>query len=146
MSGLYSTLQGVTDDGWGCALIGAALAVPFVVASVLSASDAVSLSAVLVGGLVAGYLYGRGTQAGGRVGFRAGLLGAIPMLVEIADVLWFMMALNQPVLFGIVQVGALVLVAVLALGLAAVGGQIGGMVGGWLATQNGRRRSRGAEG
>jgi hypothetical protein len=118
------------------ALIGGVASIPLAVASYAAAESAVSLAPVTAG-VVAGYLARRDGVDTGGVGFRAGLLAALPSLALLSDVLVSAAGLAGPGWFvatgALVAVGFLASVAVLVFGLSALFGELGGRIGGWLA-------------
>lgn len=94
-----------------------------------------------VAGLVAGYLAQRGTGTSSSVGFRAGLVAALPSLWLLDDILFAMSALGGPVWFvvagTVMTVGFFVAVTVLIFGLSGLFGKLGARIGSWLAGRNG---------
>ncbi|KAB1193609.1 hypothetical protein GJR96_09180 [Haloferax sp. MBLA0076] len=120
-------------DAWRYALVGGLLSLPFTVASYAQTRSELSLSAVLVGGFLAGYLATRQTGESTGVGVRAGLVGALPVLWMLSDMFGTIRVLPNPVWFSAVLVAIALVVAVLAFGLAALGGMVGSRLGSWVA-------------
>lgn len=87
----------------------------------------------MVGGFCAGYLAERETGEGRGVGLRAGLIGGLPILWSLADLLAATSGLAGPSWFVIggtvLTVGFAGLVGILAFGLAAFIGEIGARIG-----------------
>lgn len=129
-------------DTWMFALLGGGISIPLTAASYWRTGSALSLSAVLLGGLVAAYLAERRAGGSAGVGLRAGLVGALPVLWLLADVLSAWTALSGPAWFmaaGTLLTGLVVAAfAALGVGLSAIVGALGGRVGTWLAG-SGRR-------
>jgi hypothetical protein len=122
---------------WKYVLIGGLAALPFTALSYWPTGSELSLGAVLFGGILAGYLV---TRAGGErsgVGIRVGLVGGLPVLWVLFDVLAATSALGGPIWFvtsaTVLTVGFTIVVALLGFGIAALIGEIGVQVGSWLA-------------
>ena len=122
---------------WKYVLIGGLTALPFTALSYWQTGSELSLGAVLFGGILAGYLV---TRAGGErsgVGIRVGLVGGLPVLWVLFDVLAATSALGGPNWFvtgaTVLTVGFTIVVALLGFGIAALIGEIGTRVGSWLA-------------
>ena len=135
------------QDAWTYALVGGLVAAPLVVVHNLytglggelslmpGLGTGLSLNAVLVGGLVAGFLAGRTSADADRAAAGAGVLGSIPALV------W---ALAYPVelaretggawWFSLAEALILFMFAGLVLTLGTMAGLLGGFVGKWLAS------------
>lgn len=131
-------------DGWRYALVGGLASVPFTAASYWQTGSELSVSPVFFGGLLAGYLAGRATGDRTGVGARAGLVGALPVLWMLTDILLATSALAGPAWFVAADTALVVLMggvfALLCLAVAALVGAVGGRVGGWLAGVVGPRR------
>ncbi|WP_197409702.1 DUF5518 domain-containing protein, partial [Haloferax profundi] len=67
------------------------------------------------------------------VGVRTGLVGALPVLWMLFDMFGTIRVLPNPLWFSAVLVGLALVVAVLAFGLAALGGAVGSRLGSWVA-------------
>lgn len=125
-------------DAWRYALVGGVVAFPLTALGYWQTGSELSLSPVLLGGAIAGYLARRATgETNVAAGTRAGLVGALPTLWLLGDVVLAATALDGPSWFVAVG-GGFALVVVVAVGLAAFGlaallGGVGAVVGGWLA-------------
>jgi hypothetical protein len=102
-----------------------------------------SLNMVTVGGFVAGYLAKRdGTAAdSAAIGTRAGLVGSVPGLWLLSDLLGNTATLTGPTWFSLVGVGGALLFVGFLFGIGGFAGFVGAKVGGWLAV-NLRDRQR----
>lgn len=131
------------SDTWKYALVGGLISVPLTTVGYWQSGSELSLSPVLLGGLLAGYLARRATGTADGVGVRAGVVGALPTLWILADVLGAASALSGPTWFMAVGVGftgaILLVVAVVGFGLGALAGALGARAGSWLAGRTGRR-------
>jgi hypothetical protein len=103
-----------------------------------------SLNMVFWGGLFAGYLASTAATEtdASSVGFRAGVVGGLPGLWLLIDLLEAAIAWDSPLWFRVVAVSLLVVgfTAVL-LGFAGLVGLIGAKVGDWLAKKTGAKRT-----
>ena len=117
---------------WRAGLLGAAVGVALTLPAVLTEQEGIAL---LVAGVVAGYLAPRGADAY-AAGGRAGLAAAVPLTVwfVLANVDWF--AAHDSTVFAVAA--GLVIIA-FTLGIGYLAGGIGAGVGGWLAVQFGRK-------
>lgn len=104
------------------------------------AGDELSLDAVVLGGLLAGYLAegrrGDAAVAGGR----AGLIGGLPAVWVLAGDVVPAVAAAGPAWFRGMATLLAVGVAVVVLAFAGLAGAVGGRVGGWLAEKRGHGR------
>jgi uncharacterized membrane protein len=136
MPGIGFSLQNIPQQ-WRYAVIGGVIALPFTAFGYWQTGSELSLSPVLFGGLLAGYLAKRQAGESRGVGIRAGLIGGIPILWAILDILSATSALGGPEWFitgaTVLTVGFSAVVAVLGFVLAAFIGKIGAKLGGWLA-------------
>lgn len=137
MPGTGSLLHEVSQQ-WKYALIGGILALPFTFLGYWQTGSELSLSPVFVGGLVAGYLATRRTGTGRGVGARTGLVGGLPVLWVLFDLLTASSAVAGPAWFlagaTLLTVGALISVTVVGFGGAALIGELGAKVGSWIAS------------
>ncbi|WP_440992240.1 DUF5518 domain-containing protein [Haloarchaeobius baliensis] len=130
------------QDAWTYALVGGLAAAPLVVAHNLytGLGTEFSLNALLVGGLVAGFLARRASADADRAAAGAGVLGGLPALA------WFLPAMlasasSFATAWSFPPAGPL-LVAVfglVVLTIFVVTGLLGGLVGKWLASFVDRR-------
>jgi len=114
-------------------LLGGAIALPFTTFSYAQTHSKLSLSGVLVGGLLAGYLSKRNLGTSSGVGVRAGLIGALPVVLLWVDALQSISELTNPSWYSVVLFGMAVVFVVLVFGLGGFLGWIGETVGVWLA-------------
>ncbi|MFC7250930.1 DUF5518 domain-containing protein [Halomicroarcula sp. GCM10025324] len=107
-----------------------------------------SLSAVFLGGLLAGYLVSTTATETDviDVGFRAGVIGALPVLWILVDFLEAATVLGGPLWFQVIAVSMVVLlVTSVILGVAGFIGLLGAKVGGWLAKMTGTHQTPSVE-
>ena len=134
----------VASDTWKYALLGGLASIPFTAIGYFETGSELSLSPVLFGGVLAGYLAQRNTETSRGVGFRAGLVGGLPALWLLTDVLTATSGLAGPTWFvaagTIITLGSVLVVATLAFGLSGVIGEVGARVGSWLAGSDGRQQ------
>lgn len=142
------TRIGSLPETWRYALLGGLVALPGTTYLYWQSGTELSLGPVLLGGLVAGYLY-HGTERR-RVGVRVGLIGGLPALWMLADALGAVSGVAGPAWFrvaaGGMGVAAMLFFTLLAVALAAVVGTVGVALGDWLSQKTGRRRSATTDG
>lgn len=130
---------------WKYALLGGLASLPFTTLSYWQTGSELSFGAVLFGGLLAGYLCDRAGGESTGVGIRVGVIGGLPVLWVLFDILTATKGLSGPAWFvtsgTVLTIGVSLAFAVLGFGLAALIGEIGARVGGWLA---GKRPGQGA--
>ncbi|WP_435348560.1 DUF5518 domain-containing protein [Haloarchaeobius sp. HRN-SO-5] len=127
-----------TNDKWKYALVGGLASIPFTATSYWQSGSEISLTPVLFGGLLAGYLAKRRVGDGRGVGARTGLLGGLPVLWMLIDILPVVIGMPNPRWFTVVGVGVAFGITLVGFGLAALIGELGGRIGGWLADRGGR--------
>ena len=136
MPGIGFSLQNIPRQ-WRYAVVGGLIALPVTAFGYWQTGSELSLSPVLFGGLLAGYLAKRQAGESRGVGIRAGLIGGIPILWAILDILSATSALGGPEWFitgaTVLTVGFSAVVAVLGFVLAAFIGEVGAKLGSWLA-------------
>lgn len=120
-------------------LLGGLVSLPLLLLSSWQSGTEYSLSAVLLGGVVAGYLYHGGRKESQRAGLLAGTVGGLPLVWVFRDVLLAVFTVPNPAWFRVVGLVMMVGVVAFAVGLAAVAGMLGGMIGNWIATKRGRQ-------
>ncbi len=130
---------------WRYALLGGLVSIPFTVASYWQTGDEMSLSAAFFAALLTGYLAKRRGLESSPVGARTGLVGALPVVLILYDVLAFAAAgLGGPAWFrvvGFLGVGLFgVVFLALGAGISVLAGWAGGRIGGWVAERTGGRR------
>jgi len=142
-------LPRVTET-WKYALIGGLASLPFTISLywLSGMGDEFSLNIVFFGGLLAGYLAKAAATDtdGSSVGFRAGVVGGLPGLWQVVDLLKSAITLPNPLWFRIVAVSMLIVAfTTILLGFAGIVGLLGAKVGGWLAKKTGTQRTSTAE-
>lgn len=125
-------------DKWKYALLGGLASIPFTTASYWQSGSEFPVAPVFFGGLLAGYLATRRGGSSRVVGARAGLVGGLPVLWMLIDVLPFIVGLPNPAWFAVVSLAVAFGTAILGFGLTALFGEMGGRLGGWLSTRSGR--------
>ena len=128
------------SETWRYALLGGLLALPFTTLSYARTGDEVALGAVFWGGLLAGYLAKRRGLTGTPVGSRAGVVGGLPALWMVGDIVPYLVGLGGPAWFRAVQLALVLLMVPVFVGLSALVGGLGGRLGGWLAESGGHPR------
>jgi hypothetical protein len=144
------TRIGSLPETWRYALLGGLVSLPGTTVLYWQSSNELSVTPILIGGLVAGYLF-PGDRAGRRrVGVRTGLIGGLPALWMLADFLALVPGVGGPTWFrvaaGGIGVVTMLLFTLFAFALAAVTGVVGAAVGDWLSRKTGRRRPSSADG
>lgn len=124
---------------WKYAIVSGLATIPFTSFSYWKTGSEISLSFVFLGGVLAGYLANRQLGKSSGVGARAGLVGALPVLWVLFDMLLTVSRLSNPLWFSITLGILAVVIAGLLTGLAVLAGELGGRVGGWLTKHSGRR-------
>jgi hypothetical protein len=128
---------------WKYALIGGLASIPLTMGLYWQSGmgNEMLLNAVTFGGLLAGYLaQGRLTDEK-SVGFRAGVIGGLPMMWLTIDILWF--AFTGPVgpaWFRVIGLVMSIMFVIAGLCLSGLVGLIGEKIGRWLAIKIGRPR------
>ena len=133
-------------ETWKYALIGGLASLPFTMGLywLSGMGSELSLNMVFFGGLLAGYLTrSAATETdASSVGFRAGVIGGLPGLWLLVDLLEAAITWGSPLWF---RVGAVSMLAVgfttVLLGFAGFVGLLGAKVGGWLAKKTGAQRT-----
>ena len=124
-------------ETWTYALVGGLLALPFTAYEVWRSPTDVTLGAVLVGSVFAGYLIKRRGGNSTATGLRAGVIGGIPALWALNELLRTITNVPNPPWFQAVSVAMALAFGGLVLGTVAVFGAVGGRLGGWLAERRG---------
>jgi hypothetical protein len=136
---------GRRSETWRYTLLGGLIALPGTALLYWQSADTVTYGPILLGGLVAGYVYDGEKATRRRIGARTGLIGGLPALWPLADMFGALPALAGPAWFRVagtgLGVGTALVVSLVALGLAAVTGVVGAAVGDWLSRKTGRRGS-----
>jgi len=131
-------------DTWRYALLGGLASIPFTAFGYWQTGSEMSFAPVFFGGILAGFLAERKTGTSSGVGVRAGLVGGLPAVWLLVDLLAASSGLAGPSWFvasGLVLVvGAAAVFGVLAFAASAIVGSVGARVGGWLAGRGGHSR------
>ena len=125
-------------ETWTYALVGGLLALPFTALEVWQSPESITLGAVVVGSIFAGYLIKRRGGNSTATGLRAALIGGIPALWALNELLQAIPNIPNPPWFQAVSVGMALAFGGLMLVVAAVFGALAGRFGGWLAERRGR--------
>ncbi|QLH79626.1 DUF5518 domain-containing protein [Halosimplex rubrum] len=126
---------------WQYALVGGAVSMPLTLAVYWSsgASDHFSFNAVVVGGLIAGFLARRYAADAGAAGLRAGVIGGLAGYVWIAPAIRTSAESFADAWSFAPATGLLFVVfSAVVLGTAAIAGLLGGVVGSWICGKVGR--------
>jgi hypothetical protein len=134
------SLQFELSKTWQCALIGGLVPALFTLVDVLRSASNITFHGLFLGGAVAGYLVKRHGGTGSAAGVRAGLIGGIPVLWSLKELLVAIPTIPNPLWFRVVGVGMALAVGVLLLLLPMVVGGLAGRFGGWLAERQGHPR------
>jgi hypothetical protein len=124
-------------ETWKYALIGGLLVVPFTALEAWRSPENMALGMVVLGSVLAGYLI---KQRGGNsttTGLRAALVGGVPLLWAIGDLLLSVPDISNPLWFRAVGVGMILGFGGVLFAVVAVCGALGGRFGGWLAERRG---------
>jgi hypothetical protein len=125
-------------ETWTYALVGGLLALPFITLEVWRSPENITLGAVLVGSVFAGYLIKRRGGNSTATGLRAGVIGGIPVLWALTELLRAISNIPNPPWFQAVSVGMTLAFGGLILVMVALSGALAGRFGGWLAERRGR--------
>jgi hypothetical protein len=134
------SLQFELSTTWKCALVGGLVPAAFTVTEVLESASDITFHGLLLGGVVAGYLVKRHGGTGTAAGARAGLVGGVPALWSLKELLVAIPTIPNPLWFQVVAVGMALVVGVVLLGLPMAVGALAGRFGGWLAERQGHPR------
>jgi len=135
MLGIESPFPQMSQQ-WRYALICGMLTFPFTALSYWQTGSELSLSPVFLGGVLAGYLMTRRTGTGRGVGARVGLVGGLPVLWVLFDILQAASALAGPAWFvASATILTIVVTVVFGFGIAALIGELGGKLGSWVASK-----------
>jgi hypothetical protein len=130
---------------WTYALVGGIASLPFTIGVNWESgmSSEFSLSMVFYGGMLAGYLAGAAATetSSSSVGFRAGVVGGLPGLWLVGELLVAALTWASPLWFRVAAVSLLGGgFTALMLGFAGLVGLVGAKLGGWLAAKTGAQR------
>jgi hypothetical protein len=133
-------------ETWKYALVGGIASIPLTIGLYWQSGmgSEFSLNMVFFGGLFAGYLVSAAATEtdGSSVGFRAGVVGGLPGLWLLVDLLEAAVAWSSPLWFRVVATSTLAVgFATILLAFAGFVGFLGAKVGGWLARKTGAQRT-----
>jgi hypothetical protein len=131
---------------WKYALIGGLLAVPFTAIEAWQSPENMTLGMISFGSVLAGYLIKRRGGNSTATGLRAALIGGLPLLWAIGDLLWSVPNIANPLWFQAVGVGMILAFGGVLLVVVAVSGALAGRFGGWLAERRGHSAATNAGG
>jgi len=131
---------------WKYALIGGLTSLPFTIGLywLSGMGSEFSLNVVFFGGLLAGYLASAAAMEtnSSSVGFRAGVVGGLPGLWLLMDLLEAAIAWSSPLWFRALAASMLAVgFTTVLLGFAGLVGLLGAKAGGWLARKTGAHRT-----
>lgn len=127
------------SDAWRCALLGGVASIPLTVGLywLSGAGSDLSLNMVFVGGLFAGILAHSRSADVESAGFRAGLVGALPGVWVLGEILQVAATVGGPLAFRIAAGLLVICTFTMVLGLGGgVAGFFGAKVGAWLAAHD----------
>ncbi|MHC3378829.1 DUF5518 domain-containing protein [Haloarcula sp. H-GB5] len=130
-------LQFKLSKTWRCALIGGLVPAAFTLVDVLRSGSDITFQGLFLGGVIAGYLVKRHGGTGTAAGVRAGLIGGIPALWSLKELVVAIPTIPNPLWFRTVGVGMALAVGVFLLVFPVVVGGLAGRYGGWLAERQG---------
>jgi hypothetical protein len=125
-------------ETWTYALVGGLLALPFTALEAWRSPENITLGAVFVGSVLAGYLIKRRSGNSTATGIRAALIGGIPVLWALTDLLRAISTIPNPPWFQAVSVGMALAFGGLMFVIVVLFGALAGRFGGWLAERRGR--------
>ncbi|MDS0284515.1 DUF5518 domain-containing protein [Haloarcula onubensis] len=129
---------------WKFALLGGLLAFPFTAFEAWQSPENIMLEMVLVGSALAGYFVKRHGGNSTATGVRAALVGGLPSLWVLGELLLTIPTISNPLWFGVVSVAMVLVLGVVLMGIVAVFGGLAGRFGGWLAERRGHGGSANA--
>jgi len=128
-----------STETWKYALVGGLLALPFTALEAWRSPEEMMLGAVVVGSALAGYLIKRRGGNSTATGLRAALIGGVPLLWVLGELLVTVANVPNPPWFQAVSVAVTLAFGGVALAAVALFGALSGRFGGWVA----KRRQRG---
>ena len=119
------------------ALIGGLLALPFTMLEAWRSPENIALGMLVLGSVLAGYLIKRRGGNSTETGLRAALIGGLPLLLALGELLWAVPNVPNPLWFQAVGVGMIVASGGVMLAVVGACGALAGRFGGWLAERRG---------
>ena len=121
------------DERWRVAIVCGLLALPLTTLSYWKTGSEIGLWPIVFGGVLAGYWFEGPAAERSRVGVRAGLVGALPVVWLLVDLLWFIhVELGGTAQSRLLQSAVAVVGVAGILVIAVVAAMIGARIGGWL--------------
>jgi hypothetical protein len=141
---MHRSARDSSEENWRYALVGGIASMLFTVGLSWQSGlgTELALGMALVAGTIAGYLAARGTADADSdsAGIRAGLVGALPGLWVVVEMMLFAGTGRQPLWVTLVGASTVALLFAVALFvLAGLAGFLGAAVGRRLAVRSGRR-------
>mgnify|MGYP000282908399 CR=1 FL=1 len=124
-------------ETWKYALVGGLLALPFTALEAWRSPEDMTLGMIVLGSVLAGYLIKRRGGNSTATGSRAALIGGLPLLWALGELLWAVPNIPNPLWFQAVGVGMALAFGAIMLAVVAVSGALAGRFGGWLAERRG---------
>ncbi|ARS90639.1 DUF5518 domain-containing protein [Natrarchaeobaculum aegyptiacum] len=139
--GFAKTFRMYLDDpGWRYALVAGIVALPLTLHGVLSPDDSISLGGPFVAGIVVGLLYRTAPVHRSRVAARAAVIAMTPLVVALADLLWFVVETGSPAGFKLVQAFYVLIFGLVGYVLAVVAAVVAARITSWTCRQVGLAR------
>lgn len=124
-------------ERWTCALGGGLLALPFTALEAWRSPENISLGMVVLGSVLAGYLVKRRGGDSTPTGLRAALVGGVPVIWPLTELILSVPTIPNPPWFQAVGVAFLLGAGAVMLAVVAGLGALAGRFGGWLAERRG---------
>ncbi|MFC6974492.1 DUF5518 domain-containing protein [Halomicroarcula sp. GCM10025709] len=131
------SLQLDISKTWKYALLGGLLALPFTAFEAWQSPENMTLEMFLIGSALAGYLVKRRGGNSTATGVRAALIGGLPSLLVVGELLLTIPTISNPLWFGVVSIAMVLALGVVIMAAVAVFGGLAGWFGGWLAERRG---------
>jgi hypothetical protein len=133
-------------ESWKYALIGGLLALPFTALEAWRSPENITLGMVVLGSMLAGYLIKRRGGSSTATGLRAALIGGLPTVWALGELLWAVPNIPNPPWFQVVGIGMILAFGGVMLAVVAIFGALAGRFGGWLAERRGHSGATSAGG
>lgn len=133
-------------ETWKYALIGGLLALPFTALEAWRSPENMALGMVVLGSMLAGYLIKRCGGNSTATGLRAALIGGLPTVWALGELLWAVPNIPNPPWFQAVGIGMILAFGGVMLAVVAIFGALAGRFGGWLAERRGHSGATNAGG